>query len=190
MLQPSPAQPFPALVPKVALSHAILTMLNSTRLASPSEGRPPEASLAVTGMPRSGAAADAASADPGTRAALPGPALDIAIDDWDALFRAVEDRLRLTVGEPLANMPNKPDAPAHDAAAEVRTIVLECVAALEQLHTALTHERGRREQLERGLHDAQATLARALEKSATGDTGAAGSLFSCDAVAVTFRLSL
>jgi len=160
MLQPSPAQPFAALVPKVALSHAILTMLNSTSLASPSEGRAPEASLAAIGMPRSGA-------DPGARAALPGPALDIAINDWDALFRAIEDRLRRTVGEPLANAP---DAAAQDAAAGVRTIVLECVAALEQLHTALTHERGRREQLERGLHDAQATLARALEKSSAGRT--------------------
>lgn len=171
MLQPSPAQPFPALVPKVALSHAILTMLNSTSLASPSEGRASEASFAAIGMPRSGATTDAAGADPGARAALPGPALDIAINDWDALFRAVEDRLRLTVDEPLANAP---DAAAQDAAAGVRTIVLECVAALEQLHTALTHERGRREQLERGLHDAQATLARALEKSATGGSGSRG----------------
>ncbi len=170
MLQPSTVQPFPASVPKVALSHAILTMLNSTRLASPYEGRAPEASLAATDMPHAGATADAAGADPGARAALAGQALDIAIDDWDALFRAVEDRLRLTVGEPLANAPNTSDAPTQDAAAGVRTIVLECVAALEQLHTALTHERGRREQLERGLHDAQATLARALEKSAAGRT--------------------
>ncbi|MHB1249165.1 MAG: hypothetical protein ACYCZL_07205, partial [Polaromonas sp.] len=51
---------------------------------------------------------------------------------------------------------------------------LDCVAALEQLHTALTHERGRREQLEQGLHEAQAALARALENSAAGGSGNSG----------------
>ncbi|MHB1201030.1 MAG: hypothetical protein ACYCZ6_16040 [Polaromonas sp.] len=163
MFQPFPTRSFPASVPKVALSHAILTMLNAIRPASTPEGYAPEAGSAASDMPRSGSTA------------LPTQAIDIAIDDWNVLFRAIEDRLRLTVGgDPLANALTTTDAPAHEAAVGVRTIVLECVAALEQLHTALTHERGRREQLELAAHDAQAALARALEKSAAGGSGNSG----------------
>jgi len=87
---------------------------------------------------------------------------DIDIGDWDELFHAVTSRLRLTVGEPLDAAP---ETQAHDAAGGVQVIVLECVAALDQLHTALTHERGRREQLEREIFNAQAALARALANS-------------------------
>lgn len=68
----------------------------------------------------------------------------------------------MTVGEPLAAAP---ETQAHDAAGGVQVIVLECVAALDQLHAALTHERGRREQIEREIFNAQAALARPLANS-------------------------
>lgn len=84
---------------------------------------------------------------------------NIDIRDWDELLHAVTSRLRLTVGEPLAVTPV---AQAHDAAAGVQVIVLECVAALDQLHAVLTYERGRREHIEREVFNAQAALARAL----------------------------
>ena len=58
-----------------------------------------------------------------------------------------------------------PVAQAHDAAAGVQVIVLECVAALDQLHAALTYERGRREHLVREVFNTQAALARALANS-------------------------
>lgn len=62
----------------------------------------------------------------------------IARDDWDALFRAIQVRLAHAVDEqrgwvsvPLAG----------DAAAHLQTVVLECVAAMGQLQAALTQER-------------------------------------------------
>lgn len=93
---------------------------------------------------------------------LAGGPSNIDIGDWDELFHAVTSRLRLTVGEPLAATP---EAQAHDAAGGIQIIVLECVAALDQLHAALTHERGRRAQLEREVFNAQSALARALANS-------------------------
>jgi len=96
-------------------------------------------------------------------AALAGQFLDVAIEDWDALYRAVEARLRCAVDSQHVVAP---DAQAHEVEAHVRGIILEFVAALEHLHTALTHERPRRGQLELGVLDAQAALARALDKSA------------------------
>lgn len=79
---------------------------------------------------------------------LSGPSREIANDDWDAMFRAVESRLRQTVGERLAVLP---ESQPQDAAGRVQVIVLECVEALEQLHTALMLERDRCGQLEREL---------------------------------------
>lgn len=149
MFQSFPAQSFPASVPKVALSHAILTMLNAIRPAGTPEGYAAEAG---SDMPRSGSTALFTQAIDS----------DIAIDDWNALFRAVEDRLRLAVGEPLAAALQ---AQPPGAAVGVQTIVLECVAALGQLHVALMHERERRERLVLGVLDGQAALARSLENS-------------------------
>jgi hypothetical protein len=62
----------------------------------------------------------------------------ISAEDWDPLFRAVQLRLRATVGERLASAP----APqADDAAGKIQVAVLECISAMEQLHKALTYER-------------------------------------------------
>jgi len=63
---------------------------------------------------------------------LAGPSADVAIDDWVALFCAVKDRLRQAVGESLNHSMN-------GSAMQVRTDVLECVEALDQLHSTLKH---------------------------------------------------
>lgn len=133
-------------------------MLNSSDPMTESSGSASGVGIVAIDMFRFRDKVDAIDAGVGA-AALPDPPLDMAIEDWDALFRAVEARLRLTVGERLAAAPQ---AQAHDAAVGVQTIVLECVAALDHLHTALKHERARRERLELGVLDAQAALARAL----------------------------
>ena len=56
----------------------------------------------------------------------------ISIEDWDKLFQAVELRLCATV------------ASADLLDDKIRVTVLECVEALNQLHSALTHERQQR----------------------------------------------
>lgn len=67
--------------------------------------------------------------------------LEISTDDWDILFRAVEERLRLSVGAGLSST-----AQGRDAAGRVQAIVLECVAELEKLHTALKRERSQHDE--------------------------------------------
>lgn len=64
---------------------------------------------------------------------------DIAIDDWDDLFDAVKARLRLAVSESRRGA---------GAGASFQTSVLECAAALDQLHTMLHVELGRRRRVE------------------------------------------
>ena len=78
-------------------------------------------------------------------AAAPCQPLEIATADWDILFRAVEERLRLSVGERLAATAR---AQPRDAAGRVQAIVLECVAALDKLHIALKQERHQRNEFE------------------------------------------
>ncbi len=61
---------------------------------------------------------------------------DVAIEDWDDLFRAVTTRLTLTFDNPQAST----------VSARLRAVALECVEALEQLRTTMTHELCRRQQ--------------------------------------------
>ena len=61
----------------------------------------------------------------------------VAIGDWDDLLGAVKARLRLIVGEVRARTI---EPPVRDLVAWVQDSVLECVAALDQLHTTLAHE--------------------------------------------------
>jgi hypothetical protein len=75
-------------------------------------------------------------------ALIPDLPLDIAITDWDLLFRAVMVRLMLSVGEKLAAAPR---SQADEAAEMVQSVVLECVGALHQLHLALMQERHQRD---------------------------------------------
>jgi hypothetical protein len=62
----------------------------------------------------------------------------IDIADWDSLFGAVEERLRKTVEKPdQATTP----ATAKDNASRIKSVVLDCVSALDKLHKALRQER-------------------------------------------------
>lgn len=86
----------------------------------------------------------------------PGPHSDINIPDWNDLFHAVEARLIQCVSS--TNTANSATGSSKalrgvlgDAAAGgVGGTVLECVAALNQLHAALTSERERRSGLDHG----------------------------------------
>jgi hypothetical protein len=94
---------------------------------------------------------DAVMASPGqhgdsalTAALPPGPLYqhaDIAPDDWDVMFDAVQARLRRAVGEHLGGVPQIPSHSAGLSASLVQATVLDCVSALDQLHAALKQER-------------------------------------------------
>lgn len=92
---------------------------------------------------------------PVARTPAPDAGSDIAVGDWDNLFNAVMGRLIRTVYSPDIN----PTLQADPEAARIRTAVLECVEALDQLHTTVTAERKRREGLELEAFDAKASLA-------------------------------
>ena len=86
---------------------------------------------------------------------------DSLITFWDELFRAVRTRLRQTV---VASSRGPADGTGveEDAAAaqRLRDDVLDCVAALDQLHAALTHEAARSRRIEQALSRAHAELDR------------------------------
>ena len=71
---------------------------------------------------------------------------DVSIEDWDALFCAVKTRLRrAALGQPAAT----DDKHALETIGRLRAGVLDCVAALDQLHASLSHELVRYGQVER-----------------------------------------
>ena len=83
---------------------------------------------------------------------------DVAIEHWNELFSSVKARLRRTVDDHLVAL----TLPLADVAAEhVRSGVLDCVAALDQLHNTLTHEADRRQRLELELFESRSALAQA-----------------------------
>ncbi len=85
--------------------------------------------------------------------------MDLSIEDWDELFKAVQARLRLT-------------AEAATDAARLKTVVLECVDALDSLHAALRDQRHlcRSQAIElAAMRDALA-FARATRKDGQSDT--------------------
>ena len=146
------------------LARSALTMLSSPELMKVSNSRLPETSAAALDVLRDWAKGesdeiDIRSASGATvlAAFAPDRPLEIAIKDWDVLFRAVEARLLLSVSHRLASVPK---SQATEAAELVQSIVLECVAALHQLHIALTQERDQRDQRDPSHRvDAQATQA-------------------------------
>jgi hypothetical protein len=152
-------QPVPTLASTIKnLEQITLRILRAGILTSEQKGRNPGVGTAALNGTDAHATALA-------HAALPDRPPTIEIEDWDDLFRAVESRLTLTVGPRLAGTP---EPLAGDRAGRIQVIVLECVSALDQLHTALTHERARCQQLEREVSDAQAGLAMALANSSGG----------------------
>lgn len=64
----------------------------------------------------------------------------IDVEDWDSLFGAVEERLRTTVDEL-----DSTTAPlvAPEKVSRIKSVVLDCVSALDKLHQALRQERSR-----------------------------------------------
>ena len=124
--------------------------------------------------PRSCAVPDGSDAPLGaalaTRKALLGLPAEVAIADWDVLLSAVKDRLRLTVGEWLAAPP--PAAASVPAApGRLQANLLECVAALDQLHVTFAHELDRRHRLELEVFDAKTALERARAELALQSSG-------------------
>lgn len=131
------------------LARSALTMLSSPELMKASNSRLSENSDAALDALRDWAEGDGRVIDipPASGAAPPAAfasdhPLEIAIKDWDVLFRAVEARLLLSVGNKLASVPQPR---AGDAADLVQSTVLECVTALHQLHIALGQERDQRD---------------------------------------------
>ena len=80
---------------------------------------------------------------------------DVALVDWDDLFRAVKARLRLAVDDWIAATTEQQ---LHATAGHLRATVIECVAALDQLHLTLAHA-GRRHPIDREVFDALNALA-------------------------------
>lgn len=145
------------------------------RLASSPEPHPGRAALQdfsahtlkanVAAAAKASQAVPVAAPSPLAYAPLEGRLVDIAIEDWNELFHAVEARLKATVGESLVLDSSVFDASPDNIGPKVQRVVLECVTALEQLHSALTHERGLRHQLELEVFDAQSALAQALAQN-------------------------
>lgn len=134
------------------LARSALTMLSSPQLMKESNCELPATSAAALDILREWAKGGGEGADDAIPASAferqleplkPDHPLDITVADWDVLFRAVKIRLMLSVGEKLAA--SAPPSQAGEAAELVQSIVLECVSALNQLHEALTQERGRRD---------------------------------------------
>lgn len=109
------------------------------------------------------------------RLPLPTLSSDVAIGDLDDLLSAVKAKLRLTVADPLAEIP---ELRALNAAFVVQTSVLECVAALDQLHLTLSHELARRQRLEMELFEAQIALAQARAQPIGIQAGSGGAATS------------
>lgn len=91
-----------------------------------------------------------------------GPACDVAVQDLQLLFTAVCDRLRL-VGAATALSEVLDPEHRHDRAATagLRETVRDCITALDQLQTTVTHEFIRRQQLELEVLRTRAALAKA-----------------------------
>jgi hypothetical protein len=88
------------------------------------------------------------------------PGVEIAVPDWDELFHAVEARLRASVDVSMVS--GSIEKPLAGVTGDVQLVVLECLTALRQLHTALTHERYMHQQFEQGIANAHQVARQAL----------------------------
>ena len=125
------------------LAHGVRTLVTSERPVSAADSLFHDASTNTTPAPL------AKTPPQDTRS-------DVAIEDWNDLLSAVEARLRL-IADTLLNI--NPEQGLLDPADRVRAGVLECVSALDQLHTTMANDAGRRQQLELDIFDAQTALA-------------------------------
>ena len=93
---------------------------------------------------------------------------DVAIGDWNDLICAVKDRLTLIVRDTPGAAT---ELQLRDRCTWVQTGVLECVSALDQLHSTLTHELERARTVERDAFEARLALAQAREDRFGGRAG-------------------
>jgi diguanylate cyclase (GGDEF)-like protein len=93
---------------------------------------------------------------------------DVASQDLGELLSAVNARLRRTVGD--GPLPSRGEAGERHLQS-MRTAVLECVAALDQIQSTLKLEMERRDGLEVEVGDIQAALAQALADLAGTQAG-------------------
>ena len=96
-------------------------------------------------------------ASPPAADALTDASTDVAISDWNDLLCAVKVRLTQILRHP----PGVSHDTLLDQASWVQTGVLDCVAALDQLHSTLTHELSRCRKVEREAFEARIALAQA-----------------------------
>ena len=88
---------------------------------------------------------------------------DVAVDDLDVLLSAVKARLRRTVGDGPAIVDGGPRGETAQRSADfIKSGVLDCVKALDQIQATLARELARRSELERELTDTQMALSQAL----------------------------
>lgn len=87
---------------------------------------------------------------------------DVAIGDWSDMIGAVTDRLTLIVRDTPAAA-TATELQLRDRCEWVQTGVLECVSALDQLHSTLAHELARCRQVERDAFEARIALAKERE---------------------------
>lgn len=90
---------------------------------------------------------------------LPPPSLpgDVAMADWHDLLNAVKTRLLQTASDDFVE---SRDLRIETGLVQVQAEMIDCVAALNQLHTTLTHELERYKNLKSDIDLAQAALAR------------------------------
>lgn len=100
--------------------------------------------------------------DPGDAASQDTTRLESGWCDWGLLLNAVSQRLRTFV-EPF---PAPSGAGGQDAQARTQAGVLECAAALDQLHALLTRQTVAQRQLEEEMNRTRAALARARSELA------------------------
>lgn len=82
---------------------------------------------------------------------------DVSMVDWHDLLNAVKTRLLMTAQEDFSESRNLRPAVVLD---HVQTEMIDCVAALNQLHSTLTHELERHRNLKHDIEAAQAALVR------------------------------
>jgi hypothetical protein len=138
---PDMTRPAPVLTRKLrSLAHAARSMLMLEHLAEPVAVANDAAAKAVP-MPEASGCMEG-----------------IAICDWDALFSAVKERLRLSVAhDPAAAFGTQLAGNACD----VKDSVLECVGALDQLQLTMAHEMARCQSVELQAFDEKTAQAQA-----------------------------
>lgn len=119
----------------------------------------PAPGAVVVAIDRARIKAEAVVADVAERADT---ATDVAIGDWDLMLRAVKLRLGSSADPAHGREPHPQEALDH-----LRAEVLECVAALDQLHATISHHIERSRALEAAVAAAQASLAQVRRELAS-----------------------